>query len=68
MKVVINIKNINSFRELLEIANKKKFDIEQKIEEIRLIYFKRLSNHCPKEIKEKVLEYYSNKENKEEFY
>ena len=68
LKVVINIKNINSFRELLEIANKKKFEIEQKIEEIRLIYFKRLSNHCPKEIKEKVLEYYSNKENKEEFY
>lgn len=59
-KVIVNIKKIKSFKELLELAKKKQKEIDEEIKQIKIIYLKRITAHCPEDIKNQIFNKYLN--------
>ena len=57
-KIIENIKLIDSFKELLNEAENKQKEIEEEIKNIENICYQKITEHCPEEMKQKILEKY----------
>jgi hypothetical protein len=56
VKILVNIKKIDEFKYLLEKAIEKQNEIDEEIRQIKLIYYERLTDHCPEDIKQQIIE------------
>lgn len=57
-KILVNIKKIDELEKLLEKAYEKQNEIDEEIRQIKIIYYERVSNHCPEDIKQLIIEKY----------
>ena len=60
-EVYVNYQKLKCYKELLEETENKKDEIENEIKNIKNLYFKITSAHCPEEMKDKIIGEYLNK-------